>query len=415
MDKDIFSITPASIVAFDDGHVPLTFHGEPTQGSIVSNQEKASADVLNIYENVLPDQLADAIYHVSTKNDGPAAWGEYVTLQEAMESQISSHPHTKQLAVDAVAHLFLGKSRVMIQNDLDQGRIHGVAVWALSAVEKSQVEYHIDYAELIRYETNIIYPPLYGGTIHCSRLTEDPNEYLLGRIEGGSLLVFREGLDHYERHGYKCKKRPLPLPDNEPKQVVCIPYRFNRGIVCDGEYPHLSTPIQSLPPGMRRVIMGFNVFDHCVGPYVMKAPEHSKAFNRRVKLYQAIRPSTFPAGGTSHNNISLETVKDNKPLRKLLLIAKRQQAKERFQTQQAETKSQILDLLQTLEPEGIIVSDFLELITQRNPAFYHDDVHVCLNSVLLELRTFFEVEHLHRGRLVSEHATIRRKAHLSSA
>jgi hypothetical protein len=60
-----------------------------------------------------------------------------------------------------------------MEEDLLHNRIHDVGVWALSAPkEQSHVEYHVDYAELVRYETNLIYPPLYGGTLYGSRLVE---------------------------------------------------------------------------------------------------------------------------------------------------------------------------------------------------------------------------------------------------
>ena len=50
---------------------------------------------------------------------------------------------------------------------------HGVAVWALSSQPGHSVQYHIDYAELLRYEYNITVPPLWAGTIQCSELTND--------------------------------------------------------------------------------------------------------------------------------------------------------------------------------------------------------------------------------------------------
>jgi hypothetical protein len=94
---------------------------------------------------------------------------------------------------------------------------------------------------------------------------------------------------------------------------VKIAYKRNRLIIHDGDYPHLSTPVKALsslplktavdmddadgamgefpaspaPSTLaRRVILGFNFFPKEVAECCTRAPEHSDAFNRTVKLYQ---------------------------------------------------------------------------------------------------------------------------------
>ena len=67
---------------------------------------------------------------------------------------------------------------------------------------------------------------------------------------------------------------------------VTIKFKANRGIFMDGELPHLSTPVTSLPNQKKRVIIGINCFSAEVGECCQRAPEHSEAFNRTVKLYQ---------------------------------------------------------------------------------------------------------------------------------
>ena len=67
-----------------------------------------------------------------------------------------------------------------------------------------------------------------------------------------------------------------------------VRYRYNRGILHDGDYPHLSTPVEHIDPLKKRVILGFNCFGEQVGECCQRAPEHSDAFNRTVKLYQAL-------------------------------------------------------------------------------------------------------------------------------
>ena len=63
-------------------------------------------------------------------------------------------------------------------------------------------------------------------------------------------------------------------------------YNFN---YTDGDFPHLSTAVTHLKPGERRVILGFNCFP--AGPVAectRRAPEHSDAFKRTVKLFQTV-------------------------------------------------------------------------------------------------------------------------------
>jgi len=73
----------------------------------------------------------------------------------------------------------------------------GTAVWCLCSDETDSVQYHIDYAELYRYETNIIYPPLYAGTCQVSPIN-GPED-----MEGGDFQANVTGVEHYRRFGYK--------------------------------------------------------------------------------------------------------------------------------------------------------------------------------------------------------------------
>lgn len=75
---------------------------------------------------------------------------------------------------------------------------------------------------------------------------------------------------------------------------VTARYRHNRGIIHDGDYPHLSTPVSYLRPGLKRVILGFNCFPAATGECCMRAPEHSDAFNRTIKLYQTMAALGVP-------------------------------------------------------------------------------------------------------------------------
>lgn len=47
-----------------------------------------------------------------------------------------------------------------------------------------------------RYETNVVYPPIYGGVYHAS-------PFAINEMNGGDFMLNMEGLDHYRRFGYK--------------------------------------------------------------------------------------------------------------------------------------------------------------------------------------------------------------------
>ena len=164
----------------------------------------------------------------------------------------------------------------------DFGRIHGTVVWCLQSAVSDNVTYHIDYAELYRYETNIIHPPLYAGTAHISPPSNG--------MRGGHFMANMEGLEHYRRFGYKGRlvsEEKLQEDIDHNGDWIRVGYKENRGILHDGDLPHLSTQVESINEG-KRVLLGFNCFTDVVGPCCERAPEHSDAFNRTVKLYQAL-------------------------------------------------------------------------------------------------------------------------------
>jgi hypothetical protein len=77
-------------------------------------------------------------------------------------------------------------------------------------------------------------------------------------------------------------------------QWITVPYCYNRGILHDGDYPHFSTEINSIKDGIKRVILGFNCFSKELAECNLRAPEHSDAFNRTIKLYQKMAAMGMP-------------------------------------------------------------------------------------------------------------------------
>lgn len=57
----------------------------------------------------------------------------------------------------------------------------------------------INHITIDRYETNIIYPPVYAGTCQVSPVYSDDD------MIGGAFRANIDGIKHYQRFGYKCK------------------------------------------------------------------------------------------------------------------------------------------------------------------------------------------------------------------
>lgn len=459
---------------------------------------------------------------------------------ESIVHKLSDVEHIRHaLAVEAVARFFLqtipskpGSTAVSLSPDSSATgktlyqmkqflqHAHGVAVWALSSRLGHSVQYHIDYAELLRYEYNVTVPPLWAGTVQCSELWNDtfttevanyvdvcdgiheccghckrPLQSLIDKVNpvgldrhrhrplrccfdgihecssickrpketervkiqqqatcfkmrGGEFCVNLRALEHYSEHGYKGTlsgdafggwKRPLYPKQSQSSKVfndhttqwITIPYAFNRGIVHSGNLPHLSapvelirddkkdlqshqTPAESLPS---RVIVGFNVFGHDVGNVIAKAPEHSKSFRRKVKLYRATVGACADkasCGNMSKHNlndqnsqnsgVNLSQVYQNKALTKLLVLAKREKVKEDFRNQQDQLSREIwrrlLEIQKANNPMPLRVVDIIDQLSNtkavdgRIPWPTSDDVHVHLNFMLSssQSRIFCDVD-----------------------
>lgn len=203
-------------------------------------------------------------------------WGAYVTTAEMLDSSIHADvmwaegsTASKEKAISLVTYrsYFKQKGAECLQND--KHRIHGVAVWCLSSGISNEVQYHIDYAELYRYETNIIHPPLYAGTCQISPLKGK-------EMIGGDFYANLGGLDHYKEYGYKglLRSEAELLEDIEASgDWVRVRYKQNRGMLHDGDLPHFSSPVKELVSNKRRVILGFNFFSDAVGECCVRAPE----------------------------------------------------------------------------------------------------------------------------------------------
>ena len=342
-DRDKFLLHP-----WNDGHTP----GGTSQAQfMVENMNKNSCKFVSIYDDLLSEEWLDNIYNYAVDKGRP--WGVYISGEDALNDNINSkelyndQERERAIGLEAVRQLIYKRGIDIIGNDAHE-RIAGTAIWCLASGESNSVSYHIDYAELYRYETNHIHPPLYAGTCHLSPIKT-------GDMHGGDFMVNTSGLDHYKTFGYK----GALVSDSELNQDmkhgdwITIRYRTNRGILHDGDYPHLSTPVTKLPNNTKRVILGFNCFSKTVSECCARAPEHSDAFNRTVKLYQAVA-STERSSQQSNNKdntnndsnntnknrgkISAKDIMKNPALAKLLVLAankiKAKEAKEKIEKEE---------------------------------------------------------------------------------
>lgn len=256
-------------------------------------------------------------------------------------------------------------------------QLHGVAVWILASDIGSQVPYHLDYAEQVRYQSNVIVPPVVAGTLHCtppsvlvssssSPTDKDNPTTTTTTMTGGDFCIHLQGLEHYYRHGYKEMKQPLGANAlAEDPDWITIPYRFNRMICASGHLPHMSTRIEDIAvpasttatnqnqtkkgsemstttasppprPPIKRVIIGLNAFFPDVGPLVQQAPEHSEAFRQMVRESRKLQKQQPCRNLSSHGNKdttavwTLQAVQSNPRLARSLVLAKRRQRQQEF-------------------------------------------------------------------------------------
>jgi hypothetical protein len=387
----IRTISPNQVVDFDDGHIPENFVGTKVQSQLVRYKSFVDERIpkVHVIDDAVPSALVDALYEVTVNNnpnndDRLKPWGTYVTheqLERYRNKYIgggddalppSCDPQDREgLAVAAAAYFLdhalqqqqqqqqpvssrvqtfvspsLGNEKLHRQSHIwtteeHSTLLHGVAIWALASTQGAHVPYHLDYAEQIRYENNLICPPFLAGTLQCTRSTE---------MKGGDLGVCFGGLEHYHNHGYKGAKQQQQQQQHQhlEKQThdenltsdikqdldwITVPYRYNRMIIKSGHLPHHSTCVETLLPAtQKRVIVGFNVFGHDYGPQVQQAPEHSEVFRRKVALQRALLLSKKSCDG----GINVKTLQANKGLSKLLVLAKRAKIKQELAQAQQE-------------------------------------------------------------------------------
>ena len=260
-------------------------------GTSVIHLDRSSPGAVRVVDEALPATLAHEVYEY-TVGVG-RSWGDYVTLQEAMEaSDVARGDEGERtrlhlLAMALVHSVWLNGSDASELLTPELHRVHGFALWANISGLGDECDYHLDYAELHRRRTLRLHAPLLASTIHVSELEA-------GEMEGGVFGVNTGGLQHYLRFGHHCNlmRSPDALERDWDADAnwVKVNYRFRRAILFDGMLPHRATPIETLAEdSRRRVVVGINVFDTSVGPQVAAAPIHSEAYYQARDLHEGAR------------------------------------------------------------------------------------------------------------------------------
>ena len=359
--------TTTRVVPFEDGQRPGGATNKATT-LLVEDTAKASSHFVAVFDGVLPDAWCDRVYAYAVAKGRP--WGAYVPSADVTDPSISPDAlwdlggpvnAERAMALVVTRELVFNKGHGYVASDAD--KIAGTAVWCLASGISNEVEYHIDYAELYRYETNTIHPPLYAATCNVSPF------HGAGDMVGGDFCVNLGGLPHYKKFGYKgrlASKEAFAEDLATGTDWLTVRYKRNRGILYDGTLPHLSTPVKEIHAAAastaddgaprRRVILGLNCFTHEVDACCRRAPEHSDAFNRTVKLYQKMASlstqqkqsgeltsidDTTPLSGGSGDKpagaLSAKDVAKNPALARLLVLAARNMKKK--QQQEAEEEA----------------------------------------------------------------------------
>lgn len=320
-----------SLVEWDDGHLPGGFTtGKKNSTRMAINHNKAGSKFFNILDDFLEEPWLTRVYEYALDRGRP--WGSYATTVDLEDSSLcpeslweEDNSASKEKAISLISYRSYFSKLGAECLRKDKNRIHGVAVWCLSSGACNEVKYHIDYAELYRYETNIIHPPLYAGTCQVSPLQDK-------EMIGGDFYANLGGLDHYREYGYKAsfKSEDELREDVEfSGDWVRVRYKQNRCTLHDGDFPHFSSPVRQIVEGKKRVILGFNFFSDAVGECCIRAPEHSDAFNRTVKLYQMVSkldgPNVMGADNKYENEskkgISAKDIAKNPAMAKMFILA----------------------------------------------------------------------------------------------
>jgi len=214
-----------SAEAYDDGFTPRSC---PTAGRLLRQPASPTLPAgMTVMQGAVDPALALEAYEFTAALGQP--WGTYLTSQgesapgELALQRIGAEPEVESLAARLLASFWRRGAAELCGADLED--VHGFSVWAVVGDVGFKTAYHLDYGEVFRHRTNVIRPPLHAATLQVSPVPP-------GSFAGGCFGAHLDGLEHYEKHGYKNRRQPtgdLPTTDwDSCKRWAFAPYRFNQ-------------------------------------------------------------------------------------------------------------------------------------------------------------------------------------------
>mmetsp|Transcript_88725 Transcript_88725/g.253581 ORF Transcript_88725/g.253581 Transcript_88725/m.253581 type:complete len:224 (-) Transcript_88725:600-1271(-) len=113
-------------------------------------EHRSASKFFMVFDDVMPAEMCKTIYQQAVDNAGKP-WGVYVTLDEAaaavdaectkehLDSIEDAEARQKIIASCAIKHVFLNRAASTLERDY--GKVHGIALWCLSADVGSRVKH----------------------------------------------------------------------------------------------------------------------------------------------------------------------------------------------------------------------------------------------------------------------------------
>lgn len=109
------------------------------------------------------------------------------------------------------------------------------------------LNYHLDKDEILSAKGELS-SPIYGSAFYIG-----PRE----NITGGEILINTNGKKHMEDY----EKAGGGIVSTHGAEWIKIPFKYNRLVLFDGEYPHFVAPVISRPVDKCRVTIAVNAWD----------------------------------------------------------------------------------------------------------------------------------------------------------
>jgi hypothetical protein len=157
-----------------------------------------------------------------------------------------------------IKEVWMKEAHFLIKDRMDE--LVGFECWNNNLPNDSQVKslaggnaglnYHLDKDEVAYSERNELRLPMFATAFYIG-----PKEGL----NGGELMVNVRGQEHYREYSGGL------IDYNDEENWVRIPFRYNRMVIFDSNYPHFVMPIIATPNGEKRCSVAINAWHTEIG------------------------------------------------------------------------------------------------------------------------------------------------------